>query len=515
VEAKADKLNEYEFFFGEPDSFKRVLDTYRKATVNGIRDASRKTFDPNSRLILRVVPEPAKADGNPRGDRPVLAASSAFQPQLPTEFKLSNGIKVSYWNRPELPLMTVAAQFKGGADQNAASKAGLAELTADMLTQGGAGSLDAKGFSKALELLGAQFSASAGHIVSNAEISSTAISFDQSLALFADAIGKPKFDAKDWERVQRLTAVNLEQEDDNPSALASKISNREFWGSDHPYGRPVSGTPESVRHITVEDLTSDWTRIFRPERTTLFVAGSLPAASVQASLERALGTWRAAGSESAVDTTYAAPANQKLRVVVVDKPGAVQTVVRFTFPAVSAGDPSKMKLYALSLILGGTFTSRLNQNLREDKGYTYGAGSRFTLLPSLGYLTASADVRADVTGASVKEFLSEFAKIRKGDVTDAEASKAASSLRTETIQSLAGLQGVISKAMSLHTLGLPFSAITSELGQLEVLKANDLNSLVNSSIPLEMALLVLVGDKAQILKQLEGLGLPQAEVIKP
>ncbi len=515
VEAKADKLNEYEFYFGEPDSFKRVLDMYRQATPNGIRDASRKTFDPSARLILRVVPESAKATGNPRSDRPALAAPVAFQPQLPTEFKLSNGMKVSYWNRPELPLMTVAAQFAGGADQDAAAKSGQAEMTADMLSQGGAGSLDAKGFSKALELLGAQFSASAGHIVSSAEISSTTTNFDKSLALFADALGKPKFDPKDWERVQRLTAVNLEQEDDNPSSVATKVAFREFWGVDHPYGRPVSGTPDSVRHLTVDDLKADWSRIFRPDRGTLFVAGSLPVATVTASLERALGNWHASGAASTEEAKYAPPANQKLRLVVVDKPGAVQTVVRFIFPAVAASDPNKMKLYALSLILGGSFTSRLNQNLREDKGYTYGAGSRFTLLPSLGYFSAAADVRADVTGASIKEFLSEFAKIRKGDITDAEASKAAGSLRTETIQSLSGLQGIITKAMSLSSLGLPFSVISSELGQLEALKASDLNSLVDRSIPLEKALLVLVGDKAQILKQLEGLGLPTAEVVKP
>jgi predicted Zn-dependent peptidase len=185
------------------------------------------------------------------------------------------------------------------------------------------------------------------------------------------------------------------------------------------------------------------------------------------------------------------------------------------FPATDAKDPNRLKLSALSVILGGSFTSRLNQNLREDKGYTYGAGSRFVRATGIGYLTAAADVRSDVTGASLKEFLKEFAKIRTGDVTDAEAAKADSTLRTDTIQSLTGIEGVVQQAMSFNLLGMPFSMISSDLAELATIKAADINALASASIPLERALLVLVGDKAQVLKQLDGLGLPTPVEVKP
>ena len=515
VEAKADKLNEYEFYFSEPNSFKRVLDTYRHATTSTIRDYSRKTFSPNDRLILRVVPESPKPENNPRNDKPTIPAAGTFRPQLPEELTLANGIHVFYWNRPELPLITVGAQFRGGADQDETAKAGQASLAAEMLSEGGAGNLDAAAFSKSLDLIGAQFSASAGHQAATATISAGAANFDHALGLFTDAITKPKFDTKEWERLQRLTATNLEQENDDASAVASKVSNREFWGADHPAGRPMSGTPESVRHLTIDDLKADYQRIFQPSGATLFVAGSLPLSQIKNSLEKTVGAWHGTKSAPTEQLTYAPPANKSFRVVIVDKPGAVQTVVRFTFPATDSSDPNRLKLNALSVILGGSFTSRLNQNLREDKGYTYGAGSRFTLIPGLGYLTASADVRADVTGASLKEFLKEFSKIRTGDITDAEASKADSTLRTETIQSLTGLQGLIGKAMNLNLAGRPFASISADLTELQTIKASDLNSLVNASIPLEKALLVLVGDKAQILKQLEGLGLPTPTEVKP
>lgn len=515
IERVADKLNEYEFYFGEPNSFKAVLDTYRHATTKGIRDYSRHTFDPDARLILRVVPEAPPAEGNLRNTKPTIPSPAAFAPQMPEAFTLSNGIKVSYWNRPELPLMTVGAQFVGGSDQDGPDKTGNAAMTAEMLSQGGAGNLDAQAFSKALDLIGAQFSANAGHQSASVHISVSASNFDKAIGLYSDALTKPRFDSKEWERLQRLTATNLEQENDDATVVASKVANREFWGAAHPYGKPVGGTPETVKHLTVDDLKGAYARIFRPGDATLYVAGSLPAASVKATLEKALGSWRGAKASEASAPAYEPPANQSLKLVIVDKPGAVQTVIRFMFPATDAKDPNRLKLSALSLILGGSFTSRLNQNLREDKGYTYGAGSRFVLSNGIGCLTASADVRADVTGASLKEFLKEFAKIRTGDVSDAEAAKADSTLRTEKIQGLTGIEGIVGQAMALNLLGMPFSTITNDLSEIATIRAADINALANKSIPLEKALVVLVGDKGQILKQLDGVGLPKPIEVKP
>jgi predicted Zn-dependent peptidase len=515
IEAKADKLNEYEYYFGEPNSFKHVLDSYRTSTSGKVRDAARNTLDFNNRLILRVVPQNEKQEVNPRNEKPPLAVSGPFQPQLPEELTLANGIKVFYWQKSELPLMTVGVFFHGGADQDDPSKAGLAVLTADMLSEGGAGNLDAQGFSKALDLIGAQFSAGSGHQNSTAHLSVTTSNFEKALGLFSDALIRPRFDPKEWSRVQRVTATSLEQENDDASVVASKVAAREFWGANHPYGRSASGIPASVHSITTGDLKSEYARIYQPSNATLFAAGSLTSAAAKAALDRTVGAWKGSKPGDVIHGKYAPPVNRSLRVVIVNKPGAVQTVVRFVFPATDASDPNRLKLSALSLILGGSFTSRLNQNLREDKGYTYGAGSRFDLESGIGFLVASADVRADVTGASLREFLKEFAKIRTRDVSDAEVAKADSTMRTETIQSLTGLEGIVNKAISLYSLDMPFSSISSDLLSIAAIKATDVNRLASESIPLERALLVLVGDKDQILKQLDGLGLPAPEEVKP
>ena len=201
--------------------------------------------------------------------------------------------------------------------------------------------------------------------------------------------------------------------------------------------------------------------------------------------------------------------------MIVDHPGAVQTVVNIVAPGVAYGDSNRISLRALGTILGGSFTSRLNQNLRESKGYTYGAGSRFGFHPNLGTFGISTQVRADVTGASLKEILAEVAAIRAGDVKPEEATKASTILRQGEIENLGTLQGLVGSASNLAELGAAFPTdLTSDLLALDKLDAATLNALAKSGIDFDNAVIVLVGDRASIERQMEGLGLPTPTVVK-
>jgi len=186
----------------------------------------------------------------------------------------------------------------------------------------------------------------------------------------------------------------------------------------------------------------------------------------------------------------------------------VQTVIRFVTPAFPLTDDRRPHLRLLNELLGGGFTSRLNQNLREKNGYTYGARSAFVMEPSTGYFIASSSVRADVTGPALQEFLSEFRRLRDGDVTDAEIGKARESQRTETVQSFAGVRGVLGQAGQLAAAGLRFEVIAADMDAMHRATASDINKLARPSIALEQGVIVLVGDKALILEQIKDLGLP-------
>jgi len=230
---------------------------------------------------------------------------------------------------------------------------------------------------------------------------------------------------------------------------------------------------------------------------------------VQQQLERTFGRWREpTGVAATPEPGFATPQRQAMRVVLVDRPGAVQSVIQFLLPGPKYADPLRPKLNLLNTILGGSFTSRLNQNLREEHGYTYGARSMYNMNPSAGYFVASSSVRADATGASLREFLAEFKHIRSGDVSAEEVGKSRANQRMRLMQSFAGVQGILDVGARLVRNSQPFSALGEELAVLARVTEADLNRLANDAIPLETGLVVIVGDRKSVTEQLAGLELP-------
>lgn len=506
---KADRLNMYNFHWGEPNSFARDLDRYRNATVEGVKTWAGRVLTPDARLVLRILPIDQPEGANPRDSRPELFAEQAFLPAPPVKFALSNGLSVTFWHITELPMMAATMLIAGGSDTDGATKSGRAYLVADMLDEG-AGQLDALQFADALDALGAHLDANVGYEFATVDLSVLSRNFEKAVGLMADAVIRPRLDDKEWQRVQSLHAADLKRQLDNPTAVAVNVAMRSFFGAAHPYGLPTDGTIASVESLTLDDIQSAHAGLYQPSRATLFVAGNLPQAQVTDILEEAFGAWKPSGAQPPASGEYAAASDRSLRVLIVDKPGAVQTVVRFVMPGPVYATPNRIELESLNTILGGSFTSRLNRNLREDKGYTYGARSAFAFGRSCGYFTAYSSVRADVTGPAIKEFLAEFAAIRKGDVSDDEATKARSTRRAAAIESLQGLRGVISAAVRLAQHDRPFTDLARDIAAYGEVTDARMNALANESIPLEKGVLVLVGDKSLIREHLADIDLPAA-----
>ncbi len=513
--AKADRLNSYEYFYGEPDSFKQDMDRYRNATPESVRSWAQKVLTPDARFILRVLPERELPSVNPRDRRPTLAGKDSFSPPEPEIFRLSNGVTVHHWVRQELPLVSIRLLLEGGATLTPADKAGLADLTADMLDEG-AGELGAVAFSDALDQLGASLFAMSNQHSTIVGLSALASKFDAALSLYADAILRPRFDEKEWERVKKLHIESLQRAKDQPTMVAAKVGARVLFGDAHPYSRSVSGSIEAAGKLTLDDIRLFHRQLFRPEKATILIAGDLTTQQAKEKMERVFGKWTATSGVAALaEPNYPAPENDSLKVVIVDRPDAVQTVIRFVMPAPSYGDPARPKLELMNTILGGSFTSRLNQNLREQHGYTYGARSGYTMSPRVGYFTASSSVRSDVTGASIEEFLKEFRAIRSGDITAEETGKARTNHRMDLMQSFEGLNGTLFAAITLVRNNRPFSQLGDDLRLVSQIDEGALNRLAYNAVPLEKAVLVLVGDKETILKQLDGLDLPQPVEMTP
>jgi predicted Zn-dependent peptidase len=335
-------------------------------------------------------------------------------------------------------------------------------------------------------------------------------SFGAAAQLLADALRRPRLQASDWERVKRLHLEGLRQQDDEPEAVASRIGMQVLFGKDSPYGWSIGGTVDSVEALTLDLVKREQAQLFDPGSAVILVAGDLTAAEAKATLDQTFGDWpRTAAPGRPAPDLGAAPGKQ-LRVVLVDRPDAVQTVIRFVAPGPRYADPRRMHCQLLNTLLGGGFTSRLNQNLRERHGYTYGAGSGYLMSPFAGWFTASASVQAKVTGAALQEFLAEFARLagNRGDVSDDEAVKARETLRTATIDSFAGLRGILSTASELALNHMPFDTVGKDLAAIAAADAASLNAMCQAALPIDQGVLVLVGDKRVILEQLQGLPLP-------
>ena len=510
LETRADFLNQYEFFWGDPNGFQRDLDRYRNSTTTGVHETARKVITQNARVIFRVLPEQPKRGPGSRDTRPKDGTPAAFRPPAPERFTLANGIPVQFWRTPELPLTAVRLLLQTGGAMTATDgrDAGLASLTAQMLDEG-AGDLDALRFGEAVAALGGRFSSTAGRDALGVTMTVLSRNFFKGASLLADAVRRPRFEEKDFARVKRLALDDLVQSDERPDEVAARVVSRVLYGDGHPYAWPVEGTPASVEAITLERVKAERAALVRPDLATLLVAGSLSATETMAALEKALGDWKAEGEKPPVVPIPATPSrNGGPRFVIVDRPEAPQTVVRFATPAPVFADPLRPRLRLLGTILGGSFTSRLNQNLREKNAYTYGASSRFGLGRATGAFTAGADVTAKVTGASLREFLSEFARLSGGDVTPDEVGKARDIVKNGAVEGFSGLSGILATATSYAELGAPFETLGEDLAAQSSLDAAALNASAKTAIALDRGVLVLVGDKATILPQLKETGLP-------
>lgn len=507
IMTRADMLNRYQFYFGEPNSFKRDLDRYRNATIESVRRQAVATLTPDARLILRVLPEIEAPPTDPRSGQPAIAADGSFAPMLPVTYELSNGLTVHHWQRSDLPLVELSLMFLGGSNLDTADEAGLAGITAEMLDEG-AGELGAVEFADAMELLGARFRANAGRETTVVTLSVLTRNFDKAVRLFVDAVQRPRFDAKEWDRVRSLRVESLKKAQDNPTSVARVVGMRAFFGDDHPYGRPTRGTPQTVGRLGREAAVAFHKKLYQPAGAVLLLAGDLSPDQARETLESALGGWPNTGGAAIAKPNYPQPQNDRFRVVLVDKPGAVQTVIRWYMPAPTYSSPDRTRLELLNTILGGSFTSRLNQNLREEHGYTYGAGCRYTMTPNVGMFGASSSVRADVTGESLAEFLKELKGIRTADITPEEAAKARAGYRTDAIQAFGRLRGILTSFQTLILNGRPLTGLADDLADSANVTAAELNALAHDAVPLEQALLVLVGDKKVILEEIRALDLP-------
>jgi zinc protease len=319
-------------------------------------------------------------------------------------------------------------------------------------------------------------------------------------------VRSPAFNANDVERVKKRQLASLQGKQGDPETLAWQLLMAEVYGVDHPYGHPGDGTPASVEKLKVSSVKRFWSEHAGPKNAALIIVGDVTADDARALAEKHLGKWRGGPSKAPKPPT--APKQRKgTRIVVVDFPGAPQTMIRVGRSFMSATDPELPQAIVMNQVLGGMFTSRLNLKLREEKGWSYGAGSSVDARYGPGPLLISTDVQTDKTGDALVELMMQLDTLKTGGVTDEELALA----RANFVRTLPGLFAVAplqsAQAVENFALGLPPDHHQKLAAAVEAVTADQVKAVAGRAIEIDDLVVVLVGDRAAITGQLEGKGL--------
>lgn len=466
------------------------------------RGAVRSLLTATTLLLGLAVALPLEAQRPDRSKRPEVGPAPDLELPPVERFTLSNGLEVLLMEKRGLPLVQVNLHVRAGSVRDDAARLGLADLAADMLDEGAAG-LDALTLADRFERLGARFRVHSDLHLSTVSLRVPVARLDEALRLMSDVVLRPDFPEAELERLKRERLTAMIRRHDEPSVIATALFMRTLFGESHPYGRQADES--TVRAITIGDVRDFYTRYYRPGNATLVVVGDIDAADARAVLERAFSAWR--GGKVAKEKVAEARQVKGRTVYLVDKPGSAQSVIRIGRIGIARDSKDYYPVLVMNTILGGSFTSRLNQNLREDKGYTYGAGSFFNAGPIAGPFTAYASVQTDATGPSLHEFMKELRAIREG-VTDEEVDRARNYLAMgypESFQSVAGIAGELADVVQY---GLPADDFNHFIDRVLAVTREDVERVARKYIDPENLVIVVVGDRARIEEQVraENLG---------
>ncbi len=532
---KAEVLNLYQAVYGDPLAYRTELDRVFAVTPEDVRRVARQYLGPN-RVELDIVPgEPAPAtaqaaapanrpaqevvagqpgtlpppveikDNFDRSIMPPLGPTPRYQPPRFERRQLSDGLELRIVERHELPIVTVNLVIKSGETLTPKGKEGLASLAANLLEEGTA-SRTTMELAGDLAEIGSTLEAAGGLESTTIALTTLSRHLDRGLDLFADVVRHPSYPEKELERLKLERLARLKARADDPEETAAAVFPRLIYGPEHPYGRPDLGTPGSVKSIAREDVVGFHRRILVPGNGALVIVGDVRPDAIAAALEARLSAW-AAGPVPAAPPLEPVPAPPQGRPVsLIDKAGAPQSVLTIGRIGAPRRSPDFHALIVMNAILGGQYASRINLNLRQEKGYTYGAESGFAFYRGPGPFVAGGPVESGVTREALEELFKELAGIAGArPVTEDELAFAKERLilgfpgRFETTFGVAGQVAV------LVTDELPDDEFERYQPRVEAVTRGDVDRVARQYITPDRMVVLIVGDRGRIEGPLKSL----------
>ncbi len=530
----ADMLNEYNQYTGDPGFLSKDVAMQEAVSVASAKAAAEKYLTKDSAVVVYCVPGEKKLDDVPRSPadtdanvklvnpytpefekaqewrktKPEPGPAPTINLPVPTEFSLENGLKVLLVEDHSLPVLSVSLVTRSGSENNPAGKSGLATLASEVMGDGTV-SRDLSKLADDQEKIGTRIGTVSG--LESSAVSMGVLSYHASegLDLLADVAQHPAFRAEDVERRKQQRLIRIQQETDNVGSMAMRVGPKLVFG-DSPYGEPGNGTTDSVKSITGADISSFYASYYGPKDSALIFSGDVTRAEAEKLAREYFGKWTA--TTAAPVAIPPAPAPQPTHIVIVDKPGAPQTALYAYGLGVPANSPDLEALRVMNYSLGGSFGSRINMNLREVHGYTYGANSQFPSYQDGGLFMAGGLVRTDVTAPAAKELMSEISNFPAKPSTPEELAAAKESL----IRSLPGnfeTNGSVAGAMgSIFLYNRPLDYYSKLPARYEAASGADIARVAKQYLHPDQLVIVTAGDRSKIEQGLKDAGLGPVEV---
>ena len=512
---KSDILARSQVFGGSPDAYRRTLDSIAAATPAQLRDTAAKWLSDGA-YVLEIRPYAEREAARESADRSRLPEPGpAPEVRFPEfqRFTLANGLRVILTERHSVPMVRLNLVLDAGYATDQGGIPGTAELAMAMLDEGTT-RRSALQISEELALLGASLGTGSDLDASYVSLSALKDRLDEALDIYADVILNPSFPEADFQRLLKLQLAQIQQEKSSPFTMALRVVPGLLYGPGHAYSNPLTGSgyESSLARLTRAEMAAFHRTWFKPGHATLVVAGDTSAAEMRPKLEKLFQAWP--GGDIPAKNIAAVAPRPRPAVFLIDKPGSPQSVVIAGQLAPSAADPDRIALETVNFILGGDFVSRLNMNIREEKHWSYGAGSFLGGARGQQPFIAYAPVQADKTRETIEEIRKELAGIVGAKpITRDEFENARKSQTLQLPGQWETMAAVEGSLVEMVRFGLPDDYYVQYPGRVLGLKVEDLERAARKAIRPESVAWVVVGDRAQVEPGIRALGLGEVTVI--
>ncbi|MDN4164329.1 pitrilysin family protein [Cytophagales bacterium LB-30] len=534
VSGKVFRLASFETYTGNPNQIQKDVERYLAVTKEDVQRVYEKYIKGKPSVILSVLPKGGEAfiaapdnftvdasaykagkdeysglkyvkakDSFDRSKKPGAGPNPVVNVPEYWTTKMGNGIKVIGTKYEELPIISLLLSAKGGHLVESPEKAGLASLTASVMNES-TQNYTSEQFQSELSKLGSSISVNAGTEDISIYVTSTIKNLDATLKLLEERMFRPKFDEEDFNRAKKEQLEGIKNQYTQPASIASLVFNKMAFG-DGIRGISSSGTEASVSALTLEDVKAYYAKYFSPVEAELVVVGQIDQKAITAKLNF-LNSWK--GEKVAMPEFKALPAPAKTKIYVVDVPNSAQSEIRVGYPLNLTYDATG-EYYRLGLVnysLGGAFNSRINLNLREDKGWTYGARSYFYTGKQPGAFVASGGIKLAATDSAVYEFINEMKMYAEKGITAEELAFMKSSIGQRDARNYESLFQKANFLNQIITYDLPKGFVAEQTKIMNNIKAEEINALAKKYLTTDKMYILVVGDKEKITPGLERLG---------